>query len=108
MNQTIEKTTDENTNMMNNQFFGEVSEQTMSKEDMFRGLLKNKYIVLDEQFTEAARVHTRCCNNEKYSNATFEAQNKCKLIEAQMKVVSELLQDFEDMLTPDTSMAMAV
>lgn len=108
MDQTVEKMAEEKANMMGNQFFGKVSDQTISKEDMFRGLLKNKYIVLDEQFSEAAREHTRCCNNDKYSSATFEAQNKCKLIEAKMDVVSDLLQAFEDMLTPATPMAMAV
>lgn len=93
-----------NNKMMGNQFFGDV-EKTMSKDCAIMGLIKNQKIVLEEEYSEAKDKYAGAILKDKYCPATYEAEFKCRLIEAKLDIVSQMQRDVENMLTP---LAMAV
>ena len=93
-----------NNKMMGNQFFGDV-EKTMSKDCAIMGLIKNQKIVLEEEYSEAKDKYAGAILKDKYCPATYEAEFKCRSIEAKLDIVSQMQRDVENMLTP---LAMAV
>ncbi len=94
-----------NNKMMGNQFFGDVEKMTMSKECAIVGLIKNQKIVLEEEYSEAKDKYAGAILKDKYCPATYEAEFKCRLLEAKLDVVSQMQRDIENMLPP---MAMVV
>lgn len=104
--QTLENTKTEHQNsMMGNQFFGDVDKMSMSKECAIIGLIKNQKIVLEEEYSEAKDKYAGAILKDKYCPATYEAEFKCRLLEAKLDVVSQMQRDIENMLPP---LAMAV
>lgn len=108
MDQTVEKMTNEQTNMMGNQFFGEVSNEN-SQECAVMGLIKNQIIVLDEELNDAKLRYADVALEEENWSAKYERKQTCKIIEGQIAILNKLQKDFECMLTPMTKpMTMAV
>ena len=104
--QTLENTKTEHQNsMMGNQFFGDVDKMSMSKECAIIGLIKNQKIVLEKEYSEAKDKYAGAILKDKYCPATYEAEFKCRLLEAKLDVVSQMQRDIENMLPP---LAMAV
>ena len=66
---------------------------------------KNQKIVLEEEYSEAKDKYAGAILKDKYCPATYEAEFKCRLIEAKLDIVSQMQRDVENMLTP---LAMAV
>ena len=93
-----------NNKMMGNQFFGDV-DKTISKECAIMGLIKNQKIVLEEEYSEAKDKYAGAILKDKYCPATYEAEFKCRLLEAKLDVVTQMQRDVENMLPP---MAMAM
>ncbi len=108
MDQTMEQMVDEKTNMMGNQFFGEVSHDE-PKECAVMGLIKNQIIVLDEELNEAKLRYADVALEEENWSAKYERKQACKILEGQIAILNKLQKDFECMLTPMSKpMAMAV
>lgn len=76
------------------------SKMKISKEEAFMGLLKNKMILLDEEYTEASRRQTDRYHDDRYGTAHYESIEKTKIIRAKMSVIRELQKCWEEMMTP--------
>lgn len=108
MDQTVEKMANENSNMMGNQFFGEVSHDE-PKECAVMGLIKNQVIVLEEELNDAKLKYADVALEEENWSAKYERKQACKILEGQIAILNKLQRDFECMLTPMSKpMAMAV
>ena len=55
---------------------------------------------LEEKMEAADKDFSRAYHREKYSPATYEADEKCKLLEAQKKILTEVVNTIEYMITP--------
>lgn len=102
---TAEKTAEEKPNnmMMGNHFFGEVTteeKEETPKECSVVGIIKNFINDLEEKMEAADKDFSRAYHREKYSPATYEADEKCKLLEAQKKILTEVVNTIEYMITP--------
>lgn len=103
MNSTLEKMPNEN--KQDTQFYGDFMKKEESKECAIMGLIKNQKIVLEEEFAEAKENYASRLLKDKYSPETYNAEFKCRIIEARMDTVSKLQRDLENMLSPSFSMA---
>ena len=106
--QMIEKTMEEKpTNMMmGNQFFGAIDEkkEEMHKECSVVGLLKNFINDIDEKMEAADKNFSRAYHKERYSQATYEADENWKMLNAQKEILNKAVKTIENMLIPSTSM----
>ncbi len=88
-----------------NQFYGDFLKKEESKECAIMGLIKNQKIVLEDDYKEAKEKYAGKLLKDKYSPETYEAEFKCRLIEAKMDIVSKLQKDLENMLSPSFAIA---
>ncbi len=81
--------------------------KSISKEDAILGLIKNQMIDLQANIDEANITFAKAYQNDKYSKATYEAEENCKMLNAQMSMLNRLVDTIEYMLSPmDTSSPM--
>ena len=106
--QMIEKTMDEKTPnmMMGNQFFGSIDEKKEEKlkECSVVGILKNFINDIDEKMEAADKNFSRAYHKERYSQATYEADENWKMLNAQKETLNKAVKTIENMLTPSTAM----
>ena len=107
-------TTMETPEMMETQMDNEMSEvktanlagdmhtedKTISKEDAIMGLIKNQIIDLQGNIDEANITFAKAYQNDKYSKATYEAEENCKMLNAQMSMLNRLVSAIEYMFSP--------
>ncbi len=110
MNNTMEKTTNDSmSGMMNSSFFGEFdknADEPIKKECAIKGLICGRINLLDEEIEEAHKEFSVAFHNERYSQKTYEADEKCKMLKAQKDVLVLVQRDIEDMLTPNDNSVM--
>lgn len=102
-NKTMHNDSMDSMSMMSNSFFGEVTpqnEEKISKECAFMGLVKNHIIRIDDQIKEADSRFSEAYHHEKYSQATYEADEKWKMLKAKKDALIDLQKDMENMITP--------
>lgn len=113
-NNSMERTNDSMTsNMMNPSFYGEFTNnvdesETRKKECAIIGLIKNQINVLEEEIDEAHKSFSRAYHNERYSQTTYEADEKCKMLKAKKDILVKVKGDIEDMLTLSEKTVMAM
>lgn len=100
MNSTMENETKQE-----NQFYGDFLKKEETRENAMLGLIKNQQIMLEEEFAEAKEKYAGRLLKDKYCPETYEAEFKCRLIEAKMDIVSKILKDSENMLSPSFAIA---
>lgn len=106
MNSTDEKMVEGKSDMMKNQFFGDVSHNE-TKECAIMGLIRNQKIVLEEKLNEAKLKYADVALEDENWSGKYERKMTCKVLEGQIAILSKLEIDFENMLTPMAkSMAM--
>ena len=107
-------TTMETPEMMETQMDNEMSEvktanlagdmhtedKTISKEDAIMGLIKNQMIDLQANIDEANITFAKAYQNDKYSKATYEAEENCKMLNAQMSMLNRIVSAIEYMFSP--------
>ena len=116
-------TTMENSEMMEHQMENEMPEmktanlagdmdtevKAISKEDAIMGLIKNQIIDLQGNIDEANITFAKAYQNDKYSKATYEAEENCKMLNAQMSMLNRVVSAIEYMFSPmDSSTPMPV
>ena len=105
MNETMEKTNDSMSDMMNPSFYGEFNKsmesEPIKKECAIKGLISGRINLLDEEIEEAHKEFSVAFHNERYSQKTYEADERCKMLKAQKDVLIMVQRDIEDMLTPN-------
>ncbi len=105
MSLTNDKMPENNSNMMENQFFGKPHED--SKECAMIGLIKNQMHDLEDELNEAKlRFADATLDKDNWSMAK-EREIACKVVEGQIAILAKLQNAYEDMLSPMPSMAMA-
>ena len=113
MNNTMEKTDDSMQNsMMNPSFYGEFNKsmesEPIKKECAIKGLISGRINMLDEEIEEAHKEFSVAFHNERYSQKTYEADEKCKMLKAQKDVLVLVQRDIEDMLTLNENSVMSM
>lgn len=103
MNSTME--TMPNETKQENQFYGDFLKKEETRENAMLGLIKNQKIMLEEEFAEAKEKYAGRLLKDKYCPETYEAEFKCRLIEAKMDIVSKIQKDLENMLSPSFAIA---
>lgn len=111
MNDTMEKeSNDSMASMMNPSFYGEINKtmesEPIKKECAIKGLISGRINLLDEEIEEAHKEFSVAFHNERYSQKTYEADEKCKMLKAQKDVLVMVQRDIEDMLTPNENSVM--
>lgn len=106
MSLTNDKTTEEHSNMMGNQFFGKPHED--SKECAMIGLIKNQMNDLDDALNEAKLKFADATLDKDNWSMAKEREIACKVIEGQIAILARLQNAYEEMLSPMPSMPMAV
>lgn len=88
---------------MNNNFYGEVSDEKtekISKECAFMGLIKNHKLILEEELREAKLRFADVALERENWSGKYEREMACKVIEGQIIMLNKLENDFECMITP--------
>ena len=107
-------TTMETPEMMETQMDNEMSEvktanlagdmhtedKTISKEDAIMGLIKNQMVDLQSNIDEANITFAKAYQNDKYSKATYEAEENCKMLNAQMSMLNRIVSAIDYMFSP--------
>lgn len=109
MNSTEEKMVEGKSEMVKDQFFGDVSHNDSPKECAIMGLIKNQKIVLEEELNEAKLRYADVALEDENWSGKYERKMACKVLEGQIAILAKLETDFENMLTPMTkAMAMSM
>lgn len=103
MNSTLEKMPNEK--KQDTQFYGDFMKKEESRECAIMGVIKNQKIVFEEEFAQAKEKYASKLLKDKYNPETYEAEFKCRIIEAKMDTITKLQRDLENMLSPSFSMA---
>lgn len=96
--------------MMNNSFFGEVSQKNdekISKECAFIGLIKSHRLILEDELKEAKLKFADVALERENWSGKYEREMACKVIEGQISMLNRIESDFENMLTPIEKPVMA-
>lgn len=98
---TAEKTTDSMGSMMKNQFLGDVSHSSDDlKECAMMGLIRNQKIDLEERLNNAKLKFADANLVKDNWSCTKEREIDCKVLEGQIRILSKIERDLEDMFTP--------
>lgn len=73
--------------------------EPMNPVDMLMGVVKNQINDLNEDIDEADKAFARAHHNDKYSKATYDAEETCKLLNAQKGILNKVLSAMEDMMS---------
>lgn len=113
MNQALEEKAQEQSNKMENQFFGEVPDMRKDKECAVIGLIKNQILVLEEDLNHSKVLFANAARDPNTNwTLKYERDCECKVIEGKIAILNKMQRDFENMMTPMpspmvNSMAMA-
>lgn len=77
----------------------EQSEEEINPINAVIGVVRNKINDLAEELDMADIEFARAHHNDKYSKATYDAEETCKLINAKKSVLENVLVSMEDMVS---------
>lgn len=84
--------------MMKANLAGEMKqpEEEMNPIDIMMGVVKSQINDLCDEIDEADKAFARSHHNDKYSKATYDAEETCKLLNAQKGILDKVLFAMED------------
>lgn len=102
MEEQTEMMNSEMPEMMKANLAGEMempTEEVMNIPNALMGVVKNQINDLEDEIDEADKAFARAHHNDKYSKATYDAEETCKLLNAQRCMLNKVLFAMEDIMT---------